>query len=174
MKYHCGILNVRPEESWTLNRFRVKHWPYLPEQHRRQLHILLATPGFTTLYFCHVFQRSFLAVSRYRAQYARFEDYEEEAVENWMSVTREDAIRLSLMRPPRGDMPLVSQIRALEDLKFMSQTDVAKLYGIGRSKLFRLTRKGPICRQPLPSGFEWLVAKRYPGHRYNDPNSVRI
>jgi len=161
LKYHCGLLNVRPEESWTLNRYRTKSWVHLPEVHKRPLQILLATPGFSSCYFCHVFQRSYPTVQRFRAEHARFEDFQEEAVENWMSISREDAIRLAHLRPRRGDLPLVSQLRALEDLKFMTQQKAAETYGVRRNAIVKLKRRGPICRQPLPSGFEWLVAKRY-------------
>lgn len=89
-----------------------------------------------------------------------FEDLRDDVAENWLSVTREDAIKLIHMRvgPLRSQIPLLSQLKILDDLKAgLSQARIAREYGIGPRTVSRIAHNGARWSSPLPSGFELLL-----------------
>lgn len=88
-----------------------------------------------------------------------YEDLKAEVAENWLSATREDAIRLSNMRPSKGDLPLLSQLQIMNDLKAgHSATYLAAEYGTNTRKVGKLSKGIILLRQPLPPGFTLLTS----------------
>ena len=130
MLYHCGLLDEQPERSRTLQWIRRGRWdqPGFPEDVRRELMIWLAMPG-----FAHSFHtRAFMTCNAVLRPYLDgFEQWKEEVSANWISATREDCIRLALMRPGKADVPLISQLQAVRDLKAgMTRSEVAREYRV--------------------------------------------
>lgn len=68
-------------------------------------------------------------------------------------------MKISRMRPGMGDVPVISQLRALQDLKSMRPTQVAKDYRVTRMTVYMWKRYGIRVSggAPLPRGFEYLV-----------------
>lgn len=155
MKYHCGILDERPDRSRTLNWIKRSAWGLRPPEIEYELSVWLAMPGFTAAYHAHVLHHSVASIA---PRLGGFEAVREAVVENWMSATRDDCIALAHLRPNRGDFPLLCQLRALEDLKGMRMVDVAKDYGTTLQTIWAWRIHGLKFRGPLPSGFELLVS----------------
>lgn len=86
-----------------------------------------------------------------------FEEMQDEVAQNWMSVTSDDCARLARMRPGDGNIPLICQIQAVQDLKSMRVTDVASAYRTTQQSLYRWRHSGFTFQGPLPSGFDTLV-----------------
>ena len=71
-------------------------------------------PGFHPTYHAHVLGLSLYSIRKHIGGY---EEMAEEVAENWLSATRDDCVRLSRMRPYNASVPLLCQIRAVQDLK---------------------------------------------------------
>ena len=67
-------------------------------------------------------------------------------------------MKLSQLRPHKGVLPIISQLRALQDLKSMTVAQVARDYRVDRGSLWNWKRRGINTRIgiPLPPGFELL------------------
>lgn len=157
MKWHCGLLSDDPSKDRTLQWIKRGYWHTLPEDVQHELHIWMAMPGFTANYHAHAFGVD----KRYVAKFVGgYDDLRKEVGENWLSATRDDCVRLCQLRG-RGDIPVVSQIRMIDDLKAgRKQVDVTRDYGVSRSTT-RGFSKGVISFSgELPSGFALLGALR--------------
>lgn len=157
MIYHCGLLDERPHKSRTLQWIKRGAWGAgLPADVERELRIWLATPGFSASYHAHVFNLSIRLVTEWVG--VGFEEYRDEIAKNWLSATREDCVKLSQLRPPKGDVPLLVQFRIMDDMKAGRRvTALKKEYQINH-RFFQILRKGqPRVRQPLPRGFEMFA-----------------
>ena len=75
-----------------------------------------------------------------------------DVIDNWMSATREDCVRLSQIRPGMGDVPLISQIRAVQDLKHMLLVDVARDYRVPTHSVAVWRDKGSPSQGHVPAG----------------------
>lgn len=156
MLYHCGLLDDRPYNSRTLKWIKSTSWTSLPPEIEHELHVWLAMPGFVLSYHQHV-----LGVSRDRLMKHTW-DYDvvrDDVAANWLSATRDDCVKLSQLRKGKGDVPLISQIRALEDLKHMRLCDVARDYRVTPQNVLIWKRTGFKFDGQLPRGFEFLVQK---------------
>ena len=161
MKWHCGILGsdeIRPNVAgchakcqWTRAE--------LPDDHRRELAIWLAMPGFSTSYHAHNLGMSWNTVRRYQSLSPGYDQLQAEVAENWLSVTREDAVQLCRRRPDKGDIPVICQLKMLDELKAgRSLSAVAREFGVSREWLVRMRASGIRCnRLRLPKGFEMLL-----------------
>lgn len=161
MLYHCGLLDERPDRSRTLNWIKRGDWEAgLPADVEKELYVWLAMPGLSINFHAHNFKLSRQYLRRF---VGGFEEHRAEVAENWLSATREDCVKLSQLRPPKGDLPLLVQLSILNDLKAGRRVcDLMKEYQINR-RSFQSLRKGHVrVRQPLPRGFELLVS----GHHH--------
>lgn len=156
MLYHCGLLDERPANSRTLNWIRRTTWGKLPPELEHELRVWLAMPGFSVPYHAHA-----LGVSRQRIEQniGGYEEHKADVIANWLSATREDCVKLARLRSGQGHIPLISQLRAVEDLKHMSMTQVARDYGVHLQSVIDWLHTGFRSNSQLPSGFELLVKK---------------
>lgn len=162
MKYHCGLLDDRPDKSRTLNWIKRPVWGNLPPEIERELRIWLAMPGFSAGYHAHTLGRNVAYVSKHMGGYERWRD---EVAENWLSATRDDLVKLSQLRPGIGHVPLICQLRAVQDLK--SGATIKKIAGEYRVHPTTITNwsiRGPTPAGHIPSGFDLLIG----------PNSIAI
>ncbi|MGD9715181.1 MAG: hypothetical protein AB7V46_24465 [Thermomicrobiales bacterium] len=122
----------------------------------RELRIWLAMPGFSLAWHANAFG---LGKAYIRPHLGGSHQWHDEIVENWLSATREDCAALSRMRPGLGNVPLISQIRAVEDLKHMRAVDVAREYRINYNTIWGWRTRGFQPGRDLPPGFELLVSR---------------
>ena len=157
MLWHCGLLSERPDRDRTLEWIRRGSWNSgLPEDVERELRIWLAMPGFTAAFHAHNFGVSSGVVRR---QLGGYEKFKREVGQNWLSATREDCVRLSQLRPPRGDLPLLSQLQIIDDVKAgHRRRDLMREYLTNTATIHRLAQGLVLFgKRPLPPGFELLV-----------------
>lgn len=155
MLYHCGLLDERPEKSPTLEWIkRPRMWGRLPPEIERELRIFLAMPGFTSAYLQRVFYKSYGYIAR---NGSRYEDWRHEVAENWLSATREDCMKLCRLRGGQGNVPVISQLRAIQDLKSgISLLRVSEEYEVSVMTLADWRDHGVRFNGKLPSGFSLL------------------
>lgn len=154
MKYHCGLLDERPENSRTLNWIKRPNWGHRPPEIEHELQVWLAMPGFSVSYHAHTLRHAKQVLTRHMGGY---EEHKAEVIENWLSATREDCIKLARLRPGKGDVPVISQIRAVEDLKTMGLKAVSEDYGVSLHSVQMWRKSGFRFNGPMPSGFELLI-----------------
>lgn len=157
MKVHCGLLDEQPEKSRTLTLLRRGWWHLgLPEDLERELRTWLATPGFSIAYHAHQFKLSHGVIVRH--YYDHTPEYQSLGLENFQSVTREDAVRLCRMRPGTGNIPFVCQLRMMDDLKAqMRKVDVARDYQVNYQTVRNLGAGLIKCQAPLPPALSQLL-----------------
>jgi hypothetical protein len=150
MKYHCGLLDERPDKSKMFQWITRWNWDSLPDDVATELKIWLAMPGFTTGFHVATLGRHVRTIEAYRPAMA---DFSKEVAENWLSATREDCIRISQMRPGKGPIPIISQVRILEDLKMgRTQMQVVKDFRTSRGQIHKLLTQGITSQAGWPSG----------------------
>ena len=155
MRWHCGLLDERPDQSRVLARIKRGNWNSLGPDVWHELMVWLAMPGFSIAFHQHT-----LGVSRevVTAAIPAFEDWREDVIDNWISATREDCVRLCRMRPDKGDVPIIFQLRIMDDVKAgISQVDLAGEYGLDKGTINGWKQRGLRSRGELPSGFELLT-----------------
>jgi hypothetical protein len=157
MIYHCGLLDEEPEKNRTWLWVHRPHWGHLPADVERELRIWLSMPGFSISYHSHMFGFSHPYIRRHLLA-TNPEDWRDEVATNWMSATREDCMKLSQMRPGTGNVPLISQVRAVEDLKALPRVQVAQDYRVSPSVLDNWRKMGFRTWGRLPAGLGLLVA----------------
>lgn len=118
--------------------------------------VWLAMPGTSCHFHAHLFKRTPHTILRWTPSY---EDYRDDVIRNWQSISREDAIRLSRERQGQGHVPLFIQMHALDDLKHMPIHAVAARYNMTLKTTERLSaRKYPSTEaHKLPPEFAFLV-----------------
>jgi hypothetical protein len=131
----------------------------IPDDLRHELAVWLAMPGFSTNYHATNLGVAWNTVRKYRQLLPDYDDLSGDVVENWLSVTREDAGLLCQRRPFKGDVPIICQLRMLDDLKAgRGFGAIAREYGVRREWLSRMRLQGiSAARYHLPRGFELLV-----------------
>jgi hypothetical protein len=155
LKYHCGILDDRPEYNRTLKWIRGSNWKALPDDVAHELKVWLAMPGFPYAYHARQLSQPIARIKRWSEGYYT---HREAVVENWVSATREDCIKLAHLRRPWETVPLICQIQAVEDLKHMTARAVAKEYGVFHTVLAEWWHKGFNAHR-VPDDFKWLVSR---------------
>lgn len=156
MLYHCGLLDTCPETSRKLQWVKRPVWGRLPPDIERELRIFLAMPGFSASYVSHVFRIGAATVARNIGDY---ESWRDEVAENWLSTTRNDCIKLARLRPGTGNVPVICQLRALQDVKSgMSFSAIGREYGVTGAQVRHWARRGILSKRPLPPGFALLSA----------------
>ena len=129
-------------------------WGRRPPEIEHELRVWLAMPGFHPTYHAHVLGLSLYSIRKHIGGY---EEMAEEVAENWLSATRDDCVRLSRLRPHNASVPLLCQIRAVQDLKKMRAVDVARDYHVTDQSLRNWSKRGFNFPGHLPSGFATLV-----------------
>jgi len=152
MRWDCGYLNPKaPIKQW------LKTTPIwnLPKDLRQEALIMLNMPGFTFSYHIKMIERSWSQVWRYLT-YAREreESVRPEVIENWMSVTREDARQLSCIRPENGYVPIISRMHLAEDYQTFGSKKTQELYRVSPQTITNVLRRGPMnYHMHLPAWF---------------------
>ena len=130
-------------------------WGRRPPEIEHELKVWLAMPGFTVRYHAHVLGLSQHSI---RQHIGGYDEMAEAVAENWLSATRDDCIRLAQLRDGPASVPLLCQIRAVQDLKKMRLIDVAKDYRVSDQSLLNWSKRGFNFSGHLPSGFALLVS----------------
>jgi hypothetical protein len=149
MNYHAGVLD--PEGSTLRWIHSVGSLANLPDPVANDLRITLQTPGFPHGFWPYHLQRTKGNLVQFLN---RFEPDYRSALENWDSVTREDAIKLCHMAP--NARPTVCYMHIVNDYKAgMTHAQIAKEYGVSIDTVWRkCTGEGPLMRAAyLPQWF---------------------
>lgn len=155
MNHDCGILT--PSKIGTEIR-RASSAARLSPEARHSLRVLLSTPGFSTKFLNRA-----LGVSDkwLKSEWRSFDqlDYRREAIDNWSSITREDALRLCHIAKP-GARPVVCTVYMVEDIKHGKPwLKTAKEWGVDDMTIYRAWKQTPFVfrSRSLPSWFFELV-----------------
>jgi hypothetical protein len=113
-------------------------------------------PGFSINFHAHTLGLSRPTVSRFVGR--DYHELRDAVAENWLSCTRDDAVKLSQMRPGTGNIPVLSQLAILDDLKRgLGPTEIGEAYRVHPgtvSVLGRGTIKAGLSF--MPEGFELI------------------
>jgi hypothetical protein len=161
VKWHCGILGdpTVPRPTWRLDGIFGWRNEGAVGVRQHELAVWLAMPGFSTNYHASNLKLAWNTVRKYQQLLRGFDELSADVAANWLSVTRDDAVQLCRRRPEKGDVPIICQLRMLDDLKAgRRHATVAREYGVRREWLSRVQQKGlRAARCRLPAGFELLV-----------------
>jgi hypothetical protein len=119
MKWHCGTLNLRPHLSAPLAKYQRGFWfiPSFPSYMYRELEIFFATPGLPKVWLMKNLDRPRAAINDAKRRFRPYEEIKDLVMENWLSITRQDSILMSLRRPQHCRPPLASQLSIIDDVK---------------------------------------------------------
>jgi hypothetical protein len=162
MKYHVGLLSERPHQNRSYRWMRRGGWhkPDFPADVYLDLAVWLAMPGFDTNYHIHNLGISEPVFRPLRAKMPTYEDVKDQVIENWMSTTREDCIKLTKMRKTKwSPVPLICQLAMLDEVKRgTSRYAVAKMFGVSDPTVRELVEQGAVARYAaLPAEFAMLA-----------------
>ncbi|AKM10996.1 hypothetical protein [Croceicoccus naphthovorans] len=166
MKFDVGLLNSGVDADRKLRLVRRGGWlhPSFPDELRRELAVLIATPGLSDTWLIHNLGAHNQQFYKARLALPDTNELRDEVAQNWMSISRPDAVALANMRPGKqSPIPLVSQFRILDDIKSGDTIrSLAKEYWTSEHTI-RLIGKHCLSRRrawerPLPRGFELLIA----------------
>lgn len=173
MQWHVGTLDDDPFASRSFQWMKRGHWfgERFPADVLTDITVFLRTPGLDTSWIAKNFQMQWEKAAALRNAIAPFETVRAEVIENWLSVTREDAIRFVELRPKkRSTPPLVSQLKMIDDVKAgMSLRRVASDYGVSVDYVHDRARFGPSSghgKWKLPPEFAMFIsppAKKWAG-----------
>jgi len=142
MRYHCGLVGPSRAGNW-IARTHSAH--SLPDDVKEELAVLLATPGFSIAYLSR-----HLGVGKQWLLTAIDildpDSHSEQALENWNSITREDALILAHDRLPHEDIPLIVRVYAAVDWADRRFTflGLCKHWNINRPSMNGIVRYGPF------------------------------
>ena len=161
MKYHLGLLDADPTQNRTYQWVRRRGWfgPGFPDDVREELGIWFAMPGFTDAYHIRNLNMSARLLYKCQDQLPGYDHYAKQVAENWLSVTREDAVKLCRMRQGTRacPIPLISQLKILDDIKAgMTQAQISRDFGCTPRAIYTIRHKGLQWAGSLPEGFELL------------------
>lgn len=162
MKWHVGLLSPDPLQHPSYQWMRRGNWfsPGFPPEVLRDIVTWLSMPGFSFNYHMRNLRLSAPTLQKRMRLLPPFEEVRNDVAENWLSVTREDAIKLCHMRvgKHRSPVPLICQMRIMDDLKAgMTIVQAARDYHLTPPTVSRLAHKGPRWEFKLPPGFELLL-----------------
>lgn len=162
MKWHSGLLAPDPSKHRSYQWMRRGGWfnPDFPADVFHDIAVWLRTPGLGFNFHRVNFKISSATLADRMKRMPSFEELRNDVAENWLSVTREDAIKLIHMRvgPYRSQIPLLSQLKILDDIKAgLSQARIARDFGISPTTVSTIALKGAKWGSPLPAGFELLL-----------------
>lgn len=141
MNHHIGVLT----RGHSPLRERVKgcEWPSLPPEIKHTLDVALMTPGFTSVWWARALSRDEKWLARYRK--ALSHDLIPDAIENYNSITREDAIALAQFP---GHKPVRSTIQMVEDIRAgMGWSEARKTYKCSEQQVANML-KYPLLSHP--------------------------
>ncbi len=156
MLHDCGIL-TQSKIGDEIGRIRSP--VYLSPEARHSLRVLLSTPGFTIRFFARALRYSKGCIY---AELARFtqSDYRSEAIANWGSITREDAIALCRIAGKGKERPVICSVYMVEDIQSGKQWQrTADLWGVDDMTIYRALKQTPFVfrAKALPHWFFELV-----------------
>ncbi|QVM85252.1 hypothetical protein [Novosphingobium decolorationis] len=165
MLYHAGLLDPDGSQSRCREWIARRGWntPEFPDDVREDLAIWLAMPGFHIQYHVRNLRSSWSTIVAARRYLADFENLADMVTANWMSATRDDAIRLSKLRPggQSSPIPLLCQLKILDDLKVgHTKASLARTYACSSRSIWTIQNQGLQWTGELPLGFRLLVTQR--------------
>ena len=151
MLYHCGVLDTQP--SPKLLRINIQQLDTLPPDLAHELDVCLITPGFYNAWWNQHFKRSPDTIGRARLRVDP--SLRAEAIANFHSITRDDAIRLSQFR---GSKPTPVKLQIMSDISAgMKWTEAQKLYNISERTLANLLAFPQLSSSFLPDWFKATI-----------------
>lgn len=164
MKYHCGWLDDDPMQNRSYAWMMRGRWghPQFPADVRREIAAFVHMPGFQDAFFHKRLKTNSDQFNVLRDQLPSFEDAYEDVCENWLSVTRDDAIKLCHLRGGKAaGVPVIVQLQVMKDLASgHSYRKTAAIYGITEHTIRNIRKRGisvTKMARPLPPGFELLT-----------------
>lgn len=156
MNHDCGILY--PSELGTEIR-RASTAARLSPEARHSLRVLMSTPGFSMSFLIRALG---VSATWLRSEWRSFndEDYRQEAIDNWSSITREEALRLCQISGKGSARPVICTVYMVEDIyngKPWLQT--AKEWGVDDMTIYHAWKQTPFVfrSKSLPKWFFELV-----------------
>lgn len=140
MKIHMGALGPSKAGDWARVSTNDIH---MPDWAREELFVFLNTPGFTVMNQARMIgvDHNWIWRAVPRAQANLDIDA---ALENWNSITREDALFFASVREKNEPMPLCSILYMLEDAQNMTEPACAKLWNTTKTTVSQKKRHGPL------------------------------
>lgn len=154
MNHDCGIL-YDTELGREIKRVRGPF--YLSPEARHSLRVLLTTPGFSLRYLEKTLGWSAPTIKKEKRLFDPL-DYRQEAIDNWNSITRDDA--LVLCHKVKGARPVICTVYMVEDIiAGRGWEATAKLWGVDDVTIYRAWKQTPFVfrRASLPDWFFKLV-----------------
>ena len=150
MNYSAGVLTPR---STTLEWVKRCSWPCLPDKIKHDLDVALMTPGFTHRWWARVTGKHRNTVQLYRAGLSP--DLIPEAIENYNSITRDDAIALAQFP---GVKPIRSKVQLVEDIRNgMSWAEAQRTYKCTEMPVANILRYPLLSNPTMPAWFRALI-----------------
>lgn len=174
MKYDVGLLADKPHDHRSHKWMKKGDWhnPNFPADVRTEIAVWLAMPGFDYGYHRRSFGMTDRTFRKMKNILPQYEELKPLVIENWLSATRQDCIRICHNRTGvASSIPLLSQLAILDEVKRgVRKEDVARLFRVTGEKVHQIIRHGPSANYgTLPA--EFLVFARQspiPDHLYKN------
>ena len=156
MIHHAGLLDDNPSRNPLFNWARSSNYlSRMPEDIATSLRVWFLTPGISVEFHRHALNISpERMVMHDRDAQSHREALMPKVSENWLSVERPDAVKLSHYRAKNMHIPLLVRMQLVKDIKAgMKQIDLADEYRINHVWVNRIWRNGPFYRAVLPDWF---------------------
>ncbi len=155
MIYHGGLLDDDPAQNSLYRWARSSQLDRMPLEIATPLRVWFLTPGITKDFHRTAFRISDKRVMKHVTDAERHQsELMPLVVENWLSVRRPDAVKLSQYRKPNMHFPLICRLQMVEDAQVMSQEEVARIYGTSSTLVRRILKRGPFSGVELPHWFD--------------------
>lgn len=158
MIHHGGLLDVDPTQNSLWNWARSCQLAQMPDDVATPLRVWFLTPGVPDNFHATAFNLDIRRVVKHlRDAEQHIDELLPLVTENWLSVQRPDAVKLSQYRG-RGDFPLLVKLQIVADVKAgQNQYEIAEEYGTSQTFVSLLAKFGPFWHvRNLPSWFKPL------------------
>jgi hypothetical protein len=156
MKYDCGLIDNSTNKLESIRRIgNIERWP--PEL-LLEAQVLVNTPGFTLRFLAMNLGLADARIAQIRATVTDIDHIRTLAVDNWNSITYDDALKLAQIRRP-NHMPIVCKPYILEEVLNGELTtgQISLKWKIHPNEITTMKREGPFSRVGwLP---EWFKSK---------------
>lgn len=156
MRWHVGCLDPDPPSHRSYQWMRRRGWfkPSFPADVFEEIAIFSAMPGMCQAWLHHNWKMARHDLLKYRAMLPQYEDLKDKVIENWLSTTRDDAVKISRMRHRFTTPPLICQINMLDDYKRgMSFMQMSRDYKWPNTTIAAMVRS----QRPYSGRTKWKV-----------------
>lgn len=150
MLYDCSLVNPTSTGNWLRATFSART---LPPAMLRELQILFQTPGFAPHWLMRALD---LNVHYTNSAIHAAPSYQDEALDNWNSITHDDAVKLASYRTLKGHMPTICKTFIAEDTQNMKPVEIMRKWKCSDMILKDIRHFGPFARDKaiLPDWFQ--------------------